>query len=155
MIGTFALQNNKQKPTMQSIWSVPQTQAQRKKQHNKFEISKVLKGLFIHKKKQQKQPFPFYAQQHNYFSQQQTNSNFPQQKSIERPQIFTQTVATPLMQPSFHHGLNHESVSINEQKGVNIKNLTAIFHILLPIILAVLGIPFYIMVILKLINFVH
>ena len=143
---------------MQSIWSVPQTQNKGRNQSTKLGFGNALKRMFVHNKKPQAQLHPFFAQQNNYYSNQQSPAHFKEHTINTHQQIFTQPVAAPLIQPSFHQGNNNQQQYLhttNQHKGINIKNLTAIFHLLLPIALAVLGIPFYIMVILKLINFVH
>lgn len=135
---------------MQSIWSVPHTQSKGKKQAPKYDFERAIKELFIHKKNKNKTlSHPFHIPQHNYYAQNQ----HPFPSFNQQHEIINHSKVKPAPITVFNSNLG--SVSYPEKRAINIKNVSAVFQLLLPILLAILGIPFYIMVILKLINYIH
>ena len=133
---------------MHSIWSVPHTQQRKSQKPTKFLQLEFLKKMFLTTKKADK----------NYVL---TPNNFHQSQGIQHAQNY------PTKQDNFkvrYAGNIQHTISLNrienqhkdQTKGVEVlKKISSLLHLLLPIVLALLGIPFYIMVILKLIHLIH
>jgi hypothetical protein len=138
---------------MHSIWSIPQSQQRKIASSKKLSIEFFFRKFFFTDYRKKAQPINNF--QHNYYPYQPTipiadNTNF--QPKLSNNNLYSSD-SSAINQPKMNQTVFIENSEYT--KRISMKNLGAVLHLFFPLILAILGIPFYIMVVLKLIHFIH